>query len=196
MNRNVIIIIVLLVFLYLVWGGKETESFAIDELADMETDSNGSKIIYSVTNDKGKELVSSAFTPVMCDTVLINSPTQLIPKTEKGWSLKMISKGIYVFEKPSQKECLYAHSGYNEDSLRSYATENCNHRSLCGLETLDFENSIDENSLRTYFRIIKLDNNKFNIISVKNNKYVCLNDKGVYMKTTPDQNCQFYFTKI
>jgi len=192
MNRNIIIIIVLLIFLYYVWGGKGTESFAIDELADIETDSNGSKIIYSVTNQMGKELVSSAFTPVMCNTVLINSPNQLIPKTEKGWTLKMISKGIYVFEKPSQKECLYAHL----DSLKSYATENCNHRSLCGLETLDFEGTIDENSLRTYFRIVKLDNGKYNIISVKNNKYICLNKEGVSMKTTPDANCQFNFTKI
>lgn len=194
MNKNIIIILALLAFLYFfVFDNKKAESFAIDELADIPvTDDDGLKILYSIKNKDNKDLVSSAFTPVMCNTVLIHNPNQLIPPQEKGWNLKMISKGIYVFEKPSQKECLYA----SQDSLKSYATENCNHKSLCGLETLDFQNSIDENSLRTYFRIIKLNTGKYYIISVKTNKYVCINKNGVDMLTTPNEYCEFSFDKI
>jgi hypothetical protein len=195
MNKNILIILALVILIIYFFIYNKQESFALNELVDLETDINGQKIIYNIKNIDGKDLISSAFTPVDCNTVMIKSQKEFIPPNEKGWILKKISKGIYVFEKPSKKECLYAYSGYNENSLRSYSTTNCNHQSLCGLDTLDFKNSIDENSLRTYFRIVKKGNG-YNIISVKNNLYVCLNNEGVTLQSSPDKYCEFNIEKL
>jgi len=196
MKKGIIIILAFFAFLYFfVW---KKEQFALDDLADLETnDQNGNKIVWNIQNIDGKELISSAFTPVECNNQIISQNSSLIPPSMKGWTLKMISKGIYIFEKPNQDQCLYTFSGLqNSDSLRSYTSSSCNHRSLCGLDTLDFNGSIDENSLRTYFRVVNAEEGKYNIISVKTNKYICLNDNGVYLSTTPNDKCLFNFTKL
>jgi hypothetical protein len=156
-------------------------------------------IVYNIVNNQGKELVSSAFTPVMCNNWILNqNNTQFIPPVQKGWVLKQVSNGIYILEKPQQKECLYTHSEMNNpDSLRSYVVgeNNCQKVNLCGMETLNPQGEFDEASMRTYFKLLQAPNGVY-IVSAKNNKYVCLDNNGVSFKSSPDASCVFTFTRM
>ena len=191
---NIILILLILFFYFFFCDSKKNkENYALSDLVDLPSEG----IVYSIVNNNNKELISSAFTPIMCDNNILTNSSQFIPSDFKGWSLKNISKGIYIFEKPSKNECLYTHSTMNSnDSLRSYVIEGtCQKKNLCGSSEEDYTNHLDEQSLRTYFRIIK-DGDKFNIISVKNNQLICINDNGVSFKSTADDSCKFSFNKI
>jgi hypothetical protein len=160
-----------------------------------------SNTLYNVVNSQGKELVSSAFTPIMCnDWILNQNNVQFIPPMQKGWMVKQVTNGVYILEKPQKNECLYTHSEMNnKDSLRSYVlggnADTCNKKNLCGMETLNPQGELDQASMRTYFKLLQAPNGVY-IVSVQNNMYVCLDNNGVSFKATPDSSCVFTFTKM
>lgn len=195
MDLKTILCIVLAYFIIKLLLKNPTEGFQnAPNLVNLQ-----SGVVYNVVNSQGKELVSSAFTPIMCNNWILNQQnTQFIPPTQKGWTIKQVSNGIYILEKPQQNECLYTHSEMNNpDSLRSYVVgaDNCKKVNLCGMETLNQQGELDEASMRTYFKLLQAPNGVY-IVSAKNNMYVSLNQNGVSFKTTPDATSVFTFTKM
>jgi hypothetical protein len=149
---------------------------------------------YIVETKSGKRLMSTAVTPVLCDNFLIANSSSLPKKQEDGWKLKQVTKGVYMFFKPTLEECLYVG---NNNELRSMAPINCPKQNLCGLEKLNYKGELDnQNDYRSYFRLTKADNNGVYIISNNNNMYVCINETGVGMVNKPSENCVFYFNKF
>jgi|LauGreDrversion4_2_1035121.scaffolds.fasta_scaffold643294_2 hypothetical protein len=198
MNKLLVAILVAIALYYLFKDNFEKFQITTQSLVDIPTMIGNQPIVYNITTTQGKELVSSAFTPIMCnDWILNKKDTQLIPPVQRGWALKKVTDGVYIFEKPQMNECLYTFSAMNQpDSLRSYTVNgNCNKKNLCGSETVTYKGTLDEESSRTYFRLVKAPTGNY-IISIQNNKYVCLDDKGISFKESPDTNCQFNFSQI
>ena len=186
------LIIVGLIIYFLFLKPKESFQNIPKNLVNLQTNQ-----VYNVINFQGKELVSSAFTPVMCNDFMLTQNTQLIPPMQKGWKLKQVTDGLYILEKPQENECLYTHSEMNSpDSLRSYSiSTSCKKVNLCGTENLTYENKVDKDSMRTYFRLLQAPNGVY-IVSAKNNMYVSLDQNGVSFKTNPDNSSVFTFNKM
>ena len=195
-NQKLLLLVIIILLIYLIYKSykKKHETFSLSELVSLD---NG---LYSIVNYNGVELISSAFTPVSCNNNLLQKDKQYLHPIQKGWQLKNISKGIYIFEKPNTVECMYTHSTMNQnDSIRSYISSNCNKRQLCGTDNI-IEKQLDDENIRTYFRIIKSSiNDYYYIISLKNNKYVCMDsNNNVTFSTSADKsntNCLFKFTE-
>jgi hypothetical protein len=194
MNLKTILCIVLAYFIIKLLLNDPREGFQnAPNLVNLQ-----SGVVYNITNFQGKELVSSAFTPIMCNNWILNQQnTQFIPPIQKGWLLKQVINGTYILEKPQMNECLYTHSEMNtDDSLRSYVVGGtCQKVNLCGMETVNPQGELDEASMRTYFKLLQAPNGVY-IVSAKNNKYVSFDQNGVSFKSTPDSSSVFTFTKM
>ena len=148
---------------------------------------------YIIKNKKDGILLNSiAFTPVQCNNFLINYKP--VPNSSEGWKLHEVSKGIYIFKKPSGKECLYASIG---DTLKSYqlepsCTKNAN---VCGLESLDYEKKLDPNSSRTYFEVWKYPEG-YAIRNVDNKKFICIKEGKVTFSDIISQECLFNINSV
>ncbi len=188
-KHYLLIILFVLFFLYIM---TQKEGFDISDLAHIETeDLNSKPISYRIINENGVELISTAFTLTNCNHEDIKRSKGKQPTKSTSWTLKQISPGIYVFEKIGGGECLYLDK-HNE--FKSFLSSDCKHTTLCGTDLID---GIDENTERTYFRIVKTkQSNKYHIVSVTGNRYLCINSKGVQSKTSKDNDCLFRFEKI
>jgi len=199
MNKILLYIVAAVAIYYLFVKGKE--AFALSDLVSLPTTENGKPIIYSVVNSQGLELVSSAFTPVMCNNWIITNQSKFLHPLQKGWVLQEVqgAQGVYIFNKPQMNECLYTHYTMNQpDEVRSLVKEgSCVKTSLCGDTSLNYQGELDESSLRTYFRVIKSDiGSGNNIVSVKNNEYLCIDGGKVSFKKSPDATCVFNFNRM
>jgi hypothetical protein len=198
MGKNIILYIILAIVIYFLFV-KGKEYFQLSDLVTIQTTENGKPIVYNVTNSQGLELVSSAFTPVMCNNWIITNQSKFLHPLQKGWVLQEVqgAPGVYIFNKPQMNECLYTHYTMNKpDEVRSYLKEgSCIKTSLCGDTSLNYQGELDENSLRTYFRLVKAPQGNY-IISVKNNEYLCIDAGKVSFKSSPDASCQFTFNKL
>jgi len=166
---------------------KAKETFAMYDVADIPEGN------YMVETLKGKKLMSTAVTPILCDDFLFGNSALLPSKKEDGWRLKKVTKGVYMFFKPSIEECLYVG---NAGELRAFAPIACPKQNLCGLEKLNYQGELDnQNDFRSYFRIVNADGG-FYIISNHNNKYICINDSGIGLVDKPTENCIFKFNQF
>ena len=146
---------------------------------------------YIIKSKDGDILLNStAFTPVQCNNFLFNP--SMTPSKEEGWKLHLVSKGIYIFKKPNNKECLYAGLA---DKLKSYQLEpSCSKKkNVCGLESLNYEKKLDPESKRTYFEVWKYPEG-FAIRNVENQKFICLNKNNVSFVDTISAQCLFTIT--
>jgi len=186
-KQNRKIIIVLVVIIIVIYIGSRREGFFFSTLND-SLDGG----LYSIQNSSGKKLISSAITPVICDDFVFGNSSALPTRPEDGWKLKKISKGTYMFMKPNVLECLYA---ANNDQIRSYTQVNCPKKNICGEEVLNGNGELDnQNDYRTYFRVVDTDGGSY-IISNFNNKYVCIDNSGLKLVSSPSNNCVFNFIK-
>jgi hypothetical protein len=148
---------------------------------------------YMIQTLNGRKLMSTAVTPILCDDFTFGNSALLPSRKEDGWKLKKVTKGVYMFFKPTIEECLYVGNG---NELKSFAPIGCPKKNLCGLENLNYQGELDnQNDFRTYFRIVNTDNG-FYIISNHNNKYICINESGIGLIDTPTENCIFKFVDI
>lgn len=166
---------------------KAKETFAMYDVADIP---EGNYMIQTLNDRK---LMSTAVTPILCDDFTFGNSALLPSRKEDGWKLKKVTKGVYMFFKPTIEECLYVGNG---NELKSFAPIGCPKKNLCGLENLNYQGELDnQNDFRTYFRIVNTDNG-FYIISNHNNKYICINESGIGLIDTPTENCIFKFDKF
>ena len=166
---------------------KAKETFAMYNVADIP---EGNYMIQTLNDRK---LMSTAVTPILCDDFTFGNSALLPSRKEDGWKLKKVTKGVYMFFKPTIEECLYVGNG---NELKSFAPIGCPKKNLCGLENLNYQGELDnQNDFRTYFRIVNTDNG-FYIISNHNNKYICINESGIGLIDTPTENCIFKFDKF
>jgi len=166
---------------------KAKETFAMYDVADIP---EGNSMIQTLN---GRKLMSTAVTPILCDDFTFGNSALLPSRKEDGWKLKKVTKGVYMFFKPTIEECLYVGNG---NELKSFAPIGCPKKNLCGLENLNYQGELDnQNDFRTYFRIVNTDNG-FYIISNHNNKYICINESGIGLIDTPTENCIFKFDKF
>lgn len=141
---------------------------------------------YMIKTQDGTILNSIAFTPVQCNTMLLNP--ELTPSNDQSWVLENVSKGIYILKKPNNSECLYASIG---DTLKSYLLESgCKKKNVCGLDHLTETKELDPYSKRTYFELWKY-GDKYIIKSVSNNKYICLQNNKIGFSDNPLTSCLF-----
>ena len=146
---------------------------------------------YIIKNkNTGIVLNSTSCTPVQCNNFIYNP--SMSPSKEEGWNLHLVSKGIYIFKKPNNKECLYAGLA---DKLKSYQLEpSCSKKTnVCGLETLNYEKKLDPESKRTYFEVWKYPEG-FAIRNVENQKFVCLINNEISFVDTISPECLFTIT--
>ena len=178
--------------LFLVYVMTQKEGFDVSDLVNIQTEqSNGESIVYKIQNENGKELLSTAFTLTDCKHELIHKSKGKQSTKSTGWNLKQITPGIYVFEKVGGGECLYIDSS---NEFKSFLSADCKHKTLCGVDLID---GIDENTERTYFRLVKSGvKNKYYIVSVKGDKYLCINDKGVASRKQSSNDCLFSLNQI
>jgi hypothetical protein len=166
---------------------KAKETFAMYDVADIPEGN------YMIQTLNGRKLMSTAVTPILCDDFTFGNSALLPSRKEDGWKLKKVTKGVYMFFKPTIEECLYVGNG---NELKSFAPIGCPKKNLCGLENLNYQGELDnQNDFRTYFRIVNTDNG-FYIISNHNNKYICINESGIGLIDTPTENCIFKFDKF
>jgi hypothetical protein len=166
---------------------KAKETFAMYNVADIPEGN------YMIQTLNGRKLMSTAVTPILCDDFTFGNSALLPSRKEDGWKLKKVTKGVYMFFKPTIEECLYVGNG---NELKSFAPIGCPKKNLCGLENLNYQGELDnQNDFRTYFRIVNTDNG-FYIISNHNNKYICINESGIGLIDTPTENCIFKFDKF
>ena len=166
---------------------KAKETFAMYNVADLAEGN------YNVETLKGKKLISTAVTPILCDDFLFGNSSLFPAKKEDGWRLKKVTKGVYMFFKPNIEECLYVG---DSGELRTLAPIACPKQNLCGLEKVNYQGELDnQNDFRSYFRIVNTDNG-FYIISNHNEKYICINDSGIGLIDKPTENCIFNFNKF
>jgi hypothetical protein len=146
---------------------------------------------YTITSVNGDvPLNSIAFTPVQCNTILFNSKLQ--PSNQQGWNLTHVSKGIYIFKKPSGKECLYASIG---NTLKSYLlSDGCNQTNVCGLEDLDYKKELDPYSKRTYFEVWQYPEG-YAIKNVETQQFICLQEGKISFSSIVTPNCLFKFSQ-
>jgi len=105
MNKLLVAILVAIALYYLFKDNFEKFQITTQSLVDIPTMIGNQPIVYNITTTQGKELVSSAFTPIMCnDWILNKKDTQLIPPVQRGWALKKVTDGVYIFEKPQMNE--------------------------------------------------------------------------------------------
>jgi hypothetical protein len=143
---------------------------------------------YVIVNNKGLKLLSSAFTPVMCDYYkIVNSLNN--PSHTEYWILKSEDNGFYTLYKPGVNECLHSSDGKN---LKTFSLEGCKKKTVCGLEAIDEE--FKEIPTNIYFRIIMNPDNSVYLYNVEFNRYVCL-DNNVYLGEKSD-NCKFYMKRV
>ncbi len=146
---------------------------------------------YIIKNkNTGIVLNSTSCTPVQCNNFIYN-PSMTSSKDE-GWNLHLVSKGIYIFKKPNNKECLYAGLA---DKLKSYQLEpSCSKKTnVCGLESLNYEKKLDPESKRTYFEVWQYPEG-FAIRNVENQKFVCLINNEISFVDTISPECLFTIT--
>lgn len=185
-NRKILIIII--VVIAIIYFGSKKEGFFFSSLNDSLEDS-----VYTVQNTNGKKLISSAITPVICDDFVFGNSSALPSRAQDGWKIKKIQKGTYMFMKPNVAECLYS---ADNNQLRSYVQINCPKKNICGAEVLNTQGELDnQNDYRTYFRVVNTDGGSY-IISNFNNKYVCIDNTGLKLVSSPSTNCIFNFTKL
>ena len=142
---------------------------------------------YIIQNKDGVLLASIAFTPVQCNNFLINYKPN--PSKDDSWNLHQVSKGIYMLKKPGGDECLYASIG---NTLKSYLlTPGCQSKKVCGLESLDEKDQLDEESKRTYFEIWNYAGKGYVIKSVETGKYICVEQGKATFSNNPTDNCLF-----
>jgi hypothetical protein len=142
---------------------------------------------YVIQNKDGIVLASIAFTPVQCNNFLINYKPN--PSKDDSWNLHQVSKGIYMLKKPGGDECLYASIG---NTLKSYfLTPGCQSKKVCGLESLDEKDQLDEESKRTYFEIWNYEEKGYVIKSVETGKYICVEKGKATFSSNPTDNCLF-----
>jgi hypothetical protein len=166
---------------------KAKETFAMYDVADI---SEGNYMVQTINNRK---LISNAVTPILCDNFTFGNSALLPSRKEDGWKLKKVSKGVYMFFKPTIEECLYVG---NRNELKAFAPIGCPKKNLCGLENLNYQGELDnQNDFRSYFRIVNADGGYY-IISNHNNKYICINESGIGLIDTPNDNCIFKFDKF
>ena len=142
--------------------------------------------MYTIKNKNGVVLISDVFDTLMCNDFLLGRPFE--PSKDSNWLLHRVAQSVYIFYKPSKKECLFTHP---TDSLRSYFFPTCQGKSLCGLEQPDAYGEIDPESLRTYFMILQDPSGKYYIKSMKNDMYVCMSDKKISLVDQPTEECLF-----
>ncbi len=154
-------------------------------IADLPT---GNYIIKS--KNTGMFLNSTSCTPVQCNNFIYNP--NMTPSKDEGWKLHLVSKGIYIFKKPNNKECLYAGLA---DKLKSYQLEpSCSKKkNVCGLETLNYEKKLDPESKRTYFEVWKYPEG-FAIRNVENQKFICFINNEISFVDTISPQCLFTIT--
>lgn len=142
---------------------------------------------YIIQNKDDVLLASIAFTPVQCNNFLINYKPN--PSKDDSWNLHQVSKGIYMLKKPGGDECLYASIG---NTLKSYLlTPGCQSKKVCGLESLDEKDQLDEESKRTYFEIWNYEGKGYVIKSVETGKYICVEKGKATFSSNPTDNCLF-----
>ena len=143
---------------------------------------------YIITNSNGVILLSSAFTPVICDYhKIVNSLNN--PSHTEYWILKLVDNGFYTLSKPSVNECLHSSDGRN---LKTFPLDSCKKKSVCGLEAIDEQfKDIPQN---IYFKIFENADGSVYLYNVEFEKYVCL-DSNVYLGEKSD-NCKFYMRRV
>lgn len=145
--------------------------------------------LYNIQTKNKVVLASIAFTPVQCNNFLINP--KLIPSKDESWKLEKVSKGIYMLKKPNGSECLYASIG---NTLKSYILESgCKSKNVCGLESLNNESKLDEESKRTYFEIWKYPEG-YVLKSKETGKFICVNKNKAEFSDILTDECLFDIT--
>lgn len=139
----------------------------------------------------GKVFASTAFTPIVCDDWTFEKAR---PSPETSWTVKKVTDGVYMLQKPGGKECLYTHI---DGSLKSYLLSDCDRKNLCGTETLDSYGELDRYSIRSYFKIMNApEQGKYIMQSLQNNKYICMINGKPNFTDKVDPNCYFEFKQI
>jgi hypothetical protein len=145
---------------------------------------------YIITSNSGINLASNYVTPVQCNNFLYNNPIKASNKT--SWNLQRVADGVYMLKKPDGKECLYTNI---DRTIRSFVFDSgCNKKNLCGVSKPSYTGNLDENSLHTYFMIMKHPNNKFYIKSMSNDMYFTLSSNGTLsLLKEPTEDSLFSF---
>ncbi len=148
---------------------------------------------YMITSKDGINLASNYVTPVQCNNFLYNDPIKGSKKT--SWNLQRVADGIYMLKKPDGLECLYTNI---DKTVRSFAFDTgCNKKNLCGTAKPTYTGNLDENSLHTYFMILKHPNNKFYIKSMSNDMYFTLAPNGdLTLLQEPTEDSLFTFSMV
>ena len=143
---------------------------------------------YIIANRDGVTLLSSAFTPVMCDYhKIVNSLNN--PSHTEYWVLKSVDNGFYKLYKPGVNECLHSNDGRN---LKTFPLDSCKKKSVCGLEAIDEQfKDIPSN---IYFKIFENPDSSVYLYNVEFGKYVCL-DSNVYLGEKSN-TCKFYMRRV
>jgi len=132
-----------------------------------------------------------AFTPVMCNTILLD-PKYTQSQTNQ-WELQEVTQGIYIIKKKNNSECLYASIG---NSLKSYLLEEgCQHKNVCGLEGLTEEKKVDSDSKRTYFEVWKLGDG-YALKNVETGTYACIKQNYTSFSPSISSDCLFRIEKV
>ncbi len=152
--------------------------------------------IYSITSTNDIELSSDKITPVICNDFEYRDNSQLSLDLTKDWKLKRVAKGVYIFMKPNDRECLYTSA---DESIRTYQFSNCaskNSKSLCGVTQKTYDGNLDELSLHSYFMLLKSPEGKYYIKSMINDMYLCMNGNKLTLKQVPTMECLFNIQKV
>jgi hypothetical protein len=166
------------------------EGFALLDTKKIAGPAKLSNGTYLIKNKQGQVLASTAFTPIMCNDWIFQTPQ---PIDQSAWNLQKVSGGVYKLNKLSSKsqECLYAHES---GELRSYLSTFCN-TNLCGQDQMVYGDELDPYSIRTYFKINNGPDNTYLIQSLKNNMYIKFTNNKVEFVPQPEEECLFVFEK-
>jgi len=147
---------------------------------------------YIITSHGGINLASNYVTPVQCNNFLYNHPIKGSDKT--SWTLQRVADGVYILKKPDGLECLYSNI---DRTVRSYVFDTgCNKKNLCGTTKPSYTGNLDENSIHTYFMILKHPNNKYYIKSMSNDMYFTLSNNGTLtLRQEPTEDSLFSFSR-
>jgi hypothetical protein len=153
---------------------------------------------YIISNLKGDNLVSNAFTPVVCNDFFF--PEKSKEPSQIGWNLVRISEGVYQLNKTNNEEdeCMYAHDSGQVRSFIIKKKSGC--KNMCGSDKLNSSKELDPYSVRTYFKIITGEEingiRSYLVQSLKTNQYVKFDGKHTFFTQYHDKDCLLTFNKV